>query len=127
MGDGAPTGRRTLDRCSGSGVPPEHGPLSSTARGAAEVRRRRFGLGRWRPPPTGILGSSTDRPSRIMHRPHITGIAWIRGLPLLALLLGACSSPVGVIRSGFEPVFADQSRNVLTAGVISASSLQALA
>jgi len=32
-----------------------------------------------------------------------------------------------VQRSGFEPVFAERSRNVLTAGVISASSLQALA
>lgn len=46
---------------------------------------------------------------------------------LAALLLVACSTPVGVDRTGFEPVFAEQSRNVLTAGVLSASCRQALA
>ena len=44
-----------------------------------------------------------------------------------ALLLGACTTPVGVTRSGFDPVFAERSRNVLTAGVPSASSVQTLA
>lgn len=51
----------------------------------------------------------------------------MRVAPIAALLLGACSTPVGVSRSGFEPVFAEQSQNVLTNGVPSASSWQALA
>jgi len=43
-----------------------------------------------------------------------------------AALVGACTSPVGVKRSGFEPVYAEQSRNILTSGDISATSRQAL-
>ena len=41
-----------------------------------------------------------------------------------ALLLGSCQTPVGVERTGFEPVFAELSGNALIAGVPSARQQQ---
>lgn len=51
----------------------------------------------------------------------------ILGALIAAVLFVACSTPVGVQRSGFEPVFAEQSQNVLTNGALSAWSREALA
>ena len=44
----------------------------------------------------------------------------------IGLALGACASPVGVRKTGFEPVFVERSANVLTNGELSASSREML-
>ena len=56
--------------------------------------------------------------------------AWWRAASsalLAALLLCACASPVGVRKTGFGPVFAERSGNVLTTGTLSEASQELLA
>lgn len=53
-----------------------------------------------------------------------TRLAWLA--LALALLVGACASPIGVRRVGFAPVFTERSANVLATGELSVASKHAL-